>query len=117
MNVKAKRMFVAGVLLTSCVFTQVAQAANCTTNSCTSYVDHLFYTGAGHLRFSLTTGHTYLLGCNLNSGKWLTLEKSHPGFALTASALRFSKVINSIVEVRVNDGSGECTVMYVVDES
>ncbi|MEW6995209.1 hypothetical protein AADZ84_13185 [Colwelliaceae bacterium MEBiC 14330] len=93
--------------------------ANCIERGCSGIASELFDryylspAGGGQLRLKLKVDSSKL-DCSLAEGKYMTLMASHPLFEEIYSSLLTASVSKKKVFVRIDQGSDNCQVSYLM---
>lgn len=90
--------------------------AECTADRCDGLIEELFYNNAGNL-FIATDGDEANLDCDSAGDIYVMLDKNDQYFDRKLAMLLTASSASQEVGIRINNGSTNCTVNYVVVNS
>jgi hypothetical protein len=100
-----------------------ATAQTCDTIQCTDQIGRLYVSNTPMSGFPnkpfvfVSTAHPadmLNLNCTLMSGTYLTLQPNNPGYQQIFSLLQAYTLANKAIRIRVNTGTTNCSIAYVV---
>jgi len=100
-------VFFSTVVLTATAF------AECSALGCWSVHVEELYPEAGGGAWIKTSGNETLANCTANSGVYLRLDGTEPGYKEIYATLLAAQLSDKMVNIRIQEGSGNCRVLYV----
>ncbi|HEU5138250.1 MAG TPA: hypothetical protein VFU13_24100 [Steroidobacteraceae bacterium] len=97
----------------SAVVLAATASAECSATGCWSVHVEELYPEAGGGAWIRTSGNEMLANCTANSGVYLRLEGGEPGFKEIYATLLAAQLADKLVNIRIQEGSGNCRVLYV----
>lgn len=99
-------------LLTGLMLSPDAMAGSCSGVFCTDVALDLLYINSTGV-FVATSGAETALTCTPNSSQYLTLPKTHGNYASIFSTLQAALISGKTVNLRIEDASVGCNVLYI----